>query len=134
MDVRVMRPFATVERAAQRSCEIVFEVEVPLSFARVRAAWAATRRGDYSELRCCTVETIETLCGELGSDLLTGTRRVLAARGWLPGPGFSEEDSDGAQVRDRSGIIPTSSKPPEPRESDTPQNPVGDGSTSRVPR
>ncbi len=91
-DVRVLRPFARIDSAARGTCELVFEVQVPLPFSRLRAAWAAAGRGEYSELRCCPLEALEATCAELGADLLTGAKRLLAARGWLAGPGFSPGD------------------------------------------
>ena len=89
IDVRVMRPLARLDSTGRDTCELVFEVEVPLPFSRLRAAWAAAGRGEYCELRCCPPGSLDAVCGELGSELLTGARRVLAAAGWVSGPGFS---------------------------------------------
>lgn len=113
IDVRVSRPFAVLESTARDTCELVFDVEVPLPFSRLRAAWAAAGRGEYSELRCCRPDSLEETSAEFGANLLTGARRLLAARGWLSGPGFSPGDPNEAASRARSAAARAASTPRE---------------------
>ncbi len=110
-DVRVSRPFALLDTTARDTCELVFEVEVPLPYSRLRAAWAAAGRGEYSELRCCPPGSLDATSAELGAELLPGTKRVLAARGWLAGPGFSPDAPSAAASRAQSGDAPAASTP-----------------------
>ena len=102
IDVRVMRPFALAESAAQRTSELVFDVEVSLSFARLRAACAALGRGEYSELRCLSIDGLEQGIESLDPPLPPLSRRLLAAHGWIQGTGFNEDAPSAAASRAES--------------------------------
>lgn len=122
IDVRLMRPFAIAESAVQRSHDLVFEVEVSLSYARLRAAWAALGRGEYSELRCIPIENLESALQELEPELSERGRRLLAAHDWIAGPGFNEGEIESL----RAGA--TSSSP------DSASSRLPEESSARAPR
>ncbi len=111
-DVRVSRPFAVLDSTARDTCELVFEVEVPLPYSRLRAGWAAAGRGEYRELRCCPPVSLDATSAELGAELLPGAKRILAARGWLSGPGFSPDAPSATASPGQSAGGPAVSAPP----------------------